>query len=178
METALFYTIELDYRILWNLNKERKIHEQDNTIGYIGLTKDTDEKYSLEYYIFRKYRGYGFGTEAVDLLIKNAFEGKLREISDIHAKTLPVDEIRVSIKSNDEISKKLLKKLGFAYEEGAEYIPLCFADYALEHPIKMQDYWMTAQHFQELFTQRKKVYAVMYAFYSDWILYGYFSAGE
>lgn len=74
-------------------------------IGYVGITLDTSE---LEFYIFPEFRKNGHGTNAVNLLIKSWFSGRITGKAEavIMAETL----------SENLSSICLLEKTGFQKE--------------------------------------------------------------
>ena len=74
-------------------------------IGYVGITLDTSE---LEFYIFSGSRKNGHGTNAVNLLIKSWFSGRITGKAEalVRAETL----------SENFGSIRLLEKAGFQKE--------------------------------------------------------------
>lgn len=78
---------------------------EDVMIGYVGITLDTSE---LEFYIFREFRKNGYGTNAVNLLIKSWFSGSItgKVEAAVRAETL----------SENLGSIRLLEKTGFQKE--------------------------------------------------------------
>lgn len=77
-------------------------------IGYVGLGYQ-NERFELEFYVAKKYRGNGYCAEASDVFIKELFErgvsmdGRLLKLDSIYATTI-----------KDNISAiKTLEKIGF-----------------------------------------------------------------
>lgn len=74
-------------------------------IGYVGITLGTSE---LEFYIFREFRKNGYGTNAVNLLIKSWFFGRITGKAEAMVRAETLSENLGSI--------RLLEKTGFQKE--------------------------------------------------------------
>lgn len=74
--------------------------ERGNAIGIAGVEKNGEGDFELGYYIGEKYRRNGYGYEASSVILKYVTE------------EFGISEIGVTIEENNEVSKKLARKLG------------------------------------------------------------------
>lgn len=86
-----------------------------------------------------------------------------------------VKKVTASVRAENEAIVALIEQAGFQANESDAYIPLVFSEYRLDQPLHMRDYYITGRRFDQIEAKQKYVYAVMYAFYSEWELYGYFT---
>ena len=145
------------------------------SVGYIGLNDLGEGVFDLELYIYPKSRRKGYAAEAVEVLLDAAFHEKLQRGAAVD-QAVAVKKVTASVRAENQAIVALIEKAGFLANEGdASYIPLDFSEYRLDQPLHMRDYYITGRRFDQIEAKQKYVYAVMYAYYSDWELYGYFT---
>ena len=83
--------------------------QKDKFIGYVGVHREMEDEYEIEFYIAREYRRNGYCEEASRELINQLFgdgvSGK--------GKNLFVDKLYVTTQTENEPTISLLRKLGF-----------------------------------------------------------------
>ena len=145
------------------------------SVGYIGLNDLGEGVFGLELYIYPKSRRKGYAAEAVEVLLDAAFHEKLQRGAAAD-QAVAVKKVTASVRAENEAAVALIEKAGFLANEGdASYIPLDLSEYRPDQPLHMRDYYITGRRFDQIEARQKYVYAVMYAYYSDWELYGYFT---
>ena len=144
------------------------------SVGYIGLNDLGEGVFGLELYIYPKSRRKGYAAEAVEVLLDAAFHEKLQRGAAAD-QAVEVKKVTASVRAENEAIVALIEKAGFVANEGDAYIPLDLSEYRLNQPLHMRDYYITGRRFDQIEAKQKYVYAVMYAYYSDWELYGYFT---
>lgn len=98
--------------------------ENNELVGYIALKGQCDfvGVYNLEYFIFPKFRKKGYASEALNVLIKKAFNGDLIESREtifenkLEVKKAIFDIIYIKTKHTNQGSIALADKLGFTYD--------------------------------------------------------------
>ena len=145
------------------------------SVGYIGLNDLGEGVFGLELYIYPKSRRKGYAAEAVEVLLDAAFHEKLQGGAAAD-QAVAVKKVTASVRAENEAAVALIEKAGFLANEGdASYIPLDLSEYRPDQPLHMRDYYITGRRFDQIEAKQKYVYAVMYAYYSEWELYGYFT---
>ncbi len=95
------------------------LKQNNEFIGSIALNEMNDAKYHLEYYIKPEYRKNGYAFEAVQEILKRAFNNKLVVLRDTikysvyNKKTINAKCIYARVDTNNLPSIGLLEKLGF-----------------------------------------------------------------
>lgn len=96
-------------------------------IGSVALNRMNAIKYHLEYFIYPQHRKNGYAYEAVQEILKRAFDNKLLVLQDTIRysvyikKTLNIKCIYARTDSNNIGSIKLLEKLGFQKDGMLKY---------------------------------------------------------
>lgn len=167
--------IDLNKPLFFDIHS-RNIEEWNygESVGYIGLNDLGEGVFGLELYIYPKSRRKGYAAEAVEVLLDAAFHEKLQGGAAAD-QAVAVKKVTASVRAENEAIVALIEKAGFVANEGDAYIPLDLSEYRLDQPLHMRDYYITGRRFDQIEAKQKYVYAVMYAYYSDWELYGYFT---
>lgn len=113
------------------------LKDENVMIGYVGITLDTSE---LEFYIFPEFRKNGYGTNAVNLLIKSWFSGRItgKVETMVRAETL----------SENLGSIRLLEKAGFQKERAGLRMTISEND-ADRSAIGLYAYVLNNDHFSQ-----------------------------
>lgn len=88
----------------------------DKLIGYLGISERFDS-WEPEIYIFREFRNHGYGAEALATLLHEFFSGKLVVFEKGKKKTIQVDSVEATVRSENIISQRMMEKVGFVKNE-------------------------------------------------------------
>ena len=129
----------------------------NKTVGFISIYNENTnyssilEVSELTYYIYEKYRGYGFATEASKLLLEQYFNGNLKNYVQTDRKFIlgvrnnkPIC-VKISCNSKNISSKKVAEKCGFVYEGTNHYKDFCY-----DEPQHFLNYYMDTELFKKL----------------------------
>ena len=83
--------------------------QKDKFIGYVGVHREMEDEYEIEFYIAREYRRNGYCEEASRELINQLFGDGV----SANGKNLSVDKLYVTTQTENEPTISLLRKLGF-----------------------------------------------------------------
>ena len=83
--------------------------QKDKFIGYVGVHREMEDEYEIEFYIAREYRRNGYCEEASRELINQLFGDGV----SANGKNLFVDKLYVTTQTENEPTISLLRKLGF-----------------------------------------------------------------
>lgn len=130
------------------------LKDENKMIGAIELVKGIDEMddYYLQYYIFEAYQNKGYVKEAINGLVKAAFNKELKASKRTPYRYLSLIEninvrlIRCTIKPDNEYSIHAAEKCGFKYEGTFKAY---YYDYNEETPIDMSIYTIRNEAFKK-----------------------------
>ena len=104
----------------------------DKLIGYMGISERFDS-WEPEIYIFREFRNHGYGTEALVTLLHEFFSGKLVVFEKGKEKTIQVDSVDATVRSENIVSQRMMEKVGFVKNEDvAEWLAFVSEDELIE----------------------------------------------
>lgn len=83
--------------------------QKDKFIGYVGVHREMEDEYEIEFYIAREYRRNGYCEEASRELINQLFGDGV----SANGKNLFIDKLYVTTQTENEPTISLLRKLGF-----------------------------------------------------------------
>ena len=83
--------------------------QKDKFIGYVGVHREMEDEYEIEFYIAREYRRNGYCEEASRELMNQLFGDGV----SANGKNLFVDKLYVTTQTENEPTISLLRKLGF-----------------------------------------------------------------
>ena len=106
IETVVFHSLPIGlFRCSALFLKQQK----DKFIGYVGVHREMEDEYEIEFYIAREYRRNGYCEEASRELINQLFGDGV----SANGKNLFVDKLYVTTQTENEPTISLLRKLGF-----------------------------------------------------------------